>query len=96
MVAWDMFPESSVKVVTGVPKTINSSGAAMRSFCPDCGSGLFYQNADVLPGLIDVQTATLNNPNALPPTMQVQIAERQAWVPHLSTLKMYDRFPSGD
>lgn len=92
LVAWAMFPESSVKVTVGVPKTVNSSGTAMRSFCPACGTGLFYRNADVLPGLIDVQTATLDNPNSLPPTVQIQTAERQAWVPHLSTLKAYDRF----
>jgi hypothetical protein len=96
MVTWAMFPESSVKVIAGSPKTINSSGSAMRSFCPECGTGLFYRNADVLPGLIDVQTATLDNPDLLPPTVQIQVAERQAWVPHLDTLTTYDRFPSGD
>jgi hypothetical protein len=30
----------------GRPRTINS-GSAMRSFCPECGSGLFYRNEDI-------------------------------------------------
>ena len=80
---------------TGAPKTINSSGAAMRSFCPECGTGLFYRNAQNLPGLIDVQVSTLDDPSALPPKVQVQTAERQSWVPHLGTLNAFDRYPTG-
>lgn len=57
VVSWAMFAESSLLVLKGQPKTINSSGAAMRSFCADCGSGLFYRNAEHLPGILDVQTA---------------------------------------
>ncbi len=41
-VAWAMYPDSSLEVTKGTPKTINSSGTAMRSFCAECGSGLFY------------------------------------------------------
>ena len=95
MVVWAIFPESGVKVKTGAPKTINSSGAAMRSFCPECGTGLFYRNAQNLPGLIDVQVSTLDDPSALPPKVQVQTAERQSWVPHLGTLNAFDRYPTG-
>ena len=95
MVAWAIFPESAVSVKTGTPKTINSSGAAMRSFCPECGTGLFYRNAENLPGLVDVQTSTLDNPDALPPSVQVQTAERQSWVSHLATLAAHERFPAG-
>lgn len=95
MVVWAMFPESGVRVTLGAPKTFNSSGAAMRSFCPECGTGLFYRNAVNLPGLVDVQTATLENPDALPPSVQIQTAERQSWVSHLATLPAYERFPKG-
>ena len=94
MVAWAMFHESGVQLMSGTPKTINSSGAAMRSFCPECGTGLFYRNAEILPGLIDVQVATLDDPSALPPTVQVQTAEQQPWVQHLSNLVSFERYPS--
>ena len=95
MVVWAMFPESAVTLRAGVPKTINSSGAAMRSFCPECGTGLFYRNAENLPGLIDVQASTLDDPGALPPTVQVQTAERQSWVAQLASLAAHERYPAG-
>jgi hypothetical protein len=82
-----------VTVTTGLPKTIDSSGAAMRSFCPACGTGLFSRNAQVLPGLVDVQTATLDDPDVLPPTMQVQTAERIGWLHQLESLPAPARFP---
>lgn len=94
MVAWAMFPESALVLDQGQPKTINSSGTAMRSFCADCGTGLFYRNAAVLPGLVDVQTATLDDPSALPPTLQVQVAERLSWMRHIHELPEFDRYPA--
>ena len=36
MVAWAAFAEEQFKLVEGEPVTFNSSGAAMRSFCPKC------------------------------------------------------------
>ena len=39
MVAWAMFAEAALILTKGTPKTINSSGTAMRSFCAACGSG---------------------------------------------------------
>lgn len=58
MVAWAAFSEGALTVTEGRPKTINSSGAAMRSFCADCGTGLFYRNAEVLPGVVGVESVT--------------------------------------
>jgi hypothetical protein len=93
MVAWAAFAEKDFAVTQGRPKTINSSGAAMRSFCPDCGSGLFYRNAQMLPGIVDIQTATLDDPDALPPAMHIQTAERLEWMKHAHELPAFDRFP---
>jgi len=93
MIVWAEFPESELKVTQGVPKTINSSGSAMRSFCPECGSGLFYRNEEILPGVVEVQSSTLDNPDSLQPTFQIQTAEQQSWVPHLAGLKAFERFP---
>ena len=93
MVAWAMFPEASLTLTKGNPKTINSSGSAMRSFCADCGSGLFYRNEKVLPGIVDVQSSTLDEPNALTPTVQIQTAERLVWMKHAHELPAFERFP---
>ncbi len=92
-VSWAMFQEASLTVTAGQPKTINSSGTAMRSFCPDCGTGLFYRNAVNLPGIVDVQTATLDDPDALAPTLQIQVAERLGWMAHMQELPAFERFP---
>jgi hypothetical protein len=93
MVSWAMFPESALTLLQGQPKTINSSGSAMRSFCPDCGTGLFYRNAVILPGIVDVQSATLDDPDALPPGVQIQVAERLHWMQQAHELPAFERFP---
>lgn len=94
MVAWAMFAESALTLTKGIPKTINSSGTAMRSFCADCGSGLFYRNEAVLPGIVDVQAASLDQAENFPPSAQIQTAERLHWVPHIHSLPEFIRFPS--
>ena len=93
MVAWAMFPEAALTVMKGQPKTINSSGSAMRSFSADCGSGLFYRNAAILPGIVDVQSSTLDDPDIMPPTKQIQTAERVGWMKHIHTLPEFERYP---
>ena len=93
MVAWAMFPEAALTLTQGTPKTINSSGTAMRSFCADCGSGLFYRNEKNLPGIVDVQSGTLDDPNALPPAVQVQTAERLGWMKQFQDLPEFERYP---
>lgn len=93
VVAWAMYPEAALTLTGGQPRTINSSGAAMRSFCGDCGSGLFYRNAEHLPGIVDVQIATLDDPDALPPGAQIQVAERIGWMATAHALPAFERFP---
>lgn len=94
LVAWAMFEEASLTLTKGTPKTINSSRSALRSFCADCGTGLFYRNATVLPGKVDVQSATLDHPDELPPMVQIQTAERLAWMKRLHELPEFERYPS--
>lgn len=65
----------------------------MRSFCGACGTGLFYRNATVLPGIVDIQSATLDDPEALPPGVQIQTAERLNWMKRLHQLPEFERFP---
>lgn len=93
MVSWAAFAETALVVTKGSPRTINSSGAAMRSFCPDCGTGLFYHNAEVLPGIVDIQSATLDDPNVFPPLVHIQTAEKLDWMKDLDSLPAFERFP---
>jgi hypothetical protein len=93
MVAWAAFDEAELVVIAGTPKTVNSSGATLRSFCPDCGTGLFFRNADYLPGIVDIQSATLDDPDALPPQAHIQVAERLEWMKTQASLPEFARYP---
>ena len=93
MVAWAAFSEDEFRVSKGEAKTYNSSDSAMRSFCPDCGTGLYYKNAEMLPGIVDIQAATLDNPDALPVQAHIQTAERIGWMATAHSLPEFERYP---
>lgn len=67
VVGWAMYAENALKVSRGQPKIYNSSEHGRRHFCGKCGTGLFYVNADMLPAIVDIQSATYDNPDAVPP-----------------------------
>ena len=92
MVGWAMVPAASLKV-TGTPRTYASSEHGRRQFCGDCGTGLFYVNEAVLPGLVDVQTGTLDEPGRLPAQVHIQTAERIAWMATAHELPAFERYP---
>ena len=47
-----------------------------------------------LPGLIDIQSATYDNPNAVPAQAHIQVAERIGWMEQAHELPTFERFPS--
>jgi hypothetical protein len=93
MVGWTMYPLAAVKVTKGQPKIYASSADGRRHFCGDCGTGLFYVNDVMLPGIIDIQSATCDDPNAVLPRAHVQVAERVPWMEHINELPTFDRYP---
>jgi hypothetical protein len=93
MVGWTMYPEGQLRVTKGTPKTYRSSENGRRQFCPDCGSGLFYTNAVVLPGIVDVQSGTYDNPDAVPARIHIQTAERIGWMAKAHELPSFERYP---
>ena len=95
LVSWAAMPKERFRIVRGAPAVVNSSGDAFRYFCGTCGTGLYYVNEAVLPGLVDVQTMTLDDPSAFPPTAQVQTDERAGWIPHLGEIPAFARYPNG-
>lgn len=94
MVAWATFAEVELTVTQGETTTFNSSGTALRSFCDACGTGLFYRNEAFLPGIVDIQSATFDNPSALPAGAHIQVAERLDWMVDAHSLPMFERYPS--
>lgn len=92
MVGWMAFKKEKV-VVSGAPVTHASSEHARRDFCGRCGTGLFYRNAEMLPGVVDIQSATLDDPEAYPPKAHIQVAERLAWTEDMNALPTFQRHP---
>ncbi len=92
-VAWGAFKSSEFALTAGSPAVYNSSGASMRHFCATCGSGVYFVNEQYLPGLVDIQVATLDDPDALPPQAQIQVAERISWMKDLAALPEFERYP---
>lgn len=88
-----MYPIDAVKVTKGTPKIRHSSEHGRRHFCPECGTGLFYVNDQMLPGIIDVQSATYDDPAAVPAQAHIQVAERIGWMAGVHELPQFDRYP---
>jgi len=95
MVGWAMFKSDQVEIVEGEAKIYASSEHGRRHFCANCGTGLFYTNDVILPGITDVQSGTLDDPGALPAEVHIQTADRIAWMADIGSLPQFERFPGG-
>ena len=95
MVAWSAYRSADFRVTQGEPVVFNGSGASFRHFCSTCGTPLFFVNEEALPGVVDVQTVTLDDPDAVAPQAQIQTAERRKWMVDLDALPQFERFPGG-
>lgn len=91
-VSWALVKREDIRI-EGQPKSYASSPGAQRLFCGDCGTSLFYLNENIFPGMIDVQSATLDDPDAIPLGGQIQTAERIGWMTTLDELPAFDRYP---
>ena len=76
--------------VVGEPTRFRSSPSVVRTFCGKCGTPLTYQNDDS-PGTIDVTTATLDLPEAFPPTREIWLEHKLAWEPVNENLQHFRR-----
>ena len=92
-VAWYAVKEEQFTLTSGEPRQFEGRPGAERNFCPRCGTGLFYRNAEALPGLVDIQSATFDDAGAEAPAIQVQCAEKLAWVDSIPDMPAFDRYP---
>lgn len=93
VVAWSAFAVGQFSVTKGEARVYNGSGEAFRHFCGDCGTGLWYRNEPYLPGIVDIQTTTLDDPEALAPSAHIQAAEKLSWMTGADDLAHFDRYP---
>jgi len=92
MVAWGLVDHHGLQI-DGETKEYASSENGRRHFCPNCGTSLFYTNEAAFPGKVDVQVATLDDPDAMPPEAQIQTAERIHWMERLNEIPVFERYP---
>ena len=93
IVAWAMVAIGQVSI-NGHPRVYHSSEDGRRSFCASCGTGLFFTNSHLdKMGMMQVRIATLDDPDAVAPKMQVQVAEQIKWTATAHELPAFQRFP---
>lgn len=93
MVGWTMYRTDQVTLIKGTPRIYASSSDGRRQFCGECGTGLFYVNDRMLPGITDVQSATADDAEAVPARVHIQTAERLGWMATAHELPAFERFP---
>jgi len=91
--AWLGYPGEALTVEQGEPRSYSSSPGVERRFCGACGTSLFYANEGAMPGVVDVLTATLDEPEAFAPALHVQTADALPWEAGLEALPKFRRFP---
>ena len=80
--AWAIFDQDKVEILSGELAVHRSSPGVERGFCAACGTSLTYAREN-RPGLFDVTTASLDDPEAFPPAIEIWTEERLSWVaPH--------------
>ena len=94
MVPWIAFARDALTIESGSPRVYRSSEHGERHFCPDCGTGLFYYNEQVLPGIVDIQSVTLDDAAERAPQAHIQVADSLPWESTLEALPRFERFPA--
>ena len=94
-VAWLAVPKDRFSVTQGEARRWDGDGGAERYFCQTCGTGLYYFNDAVLPGIADIQSATLEDVGAYSPAAQIQCAERLGYMARLGDIPEFERWPAG-
>jgi hypothetical protein len=90
IVGWLTFDRGQVEILSGNPRTYRSSQGVVRQFCGTCGSQISYQSVE-RPTTIDITTASLDNPNLFPPTLEVWLEHRLSWQSADQTRAQYPR-----
>ena len=93
-VAWVIFPAAAFAIVAGKLREHRSSEHVARSFCGDCGTPLVYRS-DRRPDVVDVPTATLDEPDAFAPEREIWTGEKLAWETLNDALPQFPRSSKG-
>jgi hypothetical protein len=78
MVAWLTVRPGAFRITAGKPTTFRSTAHCERAFCAMCGTQITFRDDRL--DEIDVTTASLDEPNAVPPKAHIWTGSRLAWV----------------
>ena len=92
VVAWAMYAQEQVRFIKAEPQTYASSPEAQRGFCPRCGTQISF-TASFLPGLIDITIGSLDQPEAVPPTLHYWHSNHLGWAEFADTLPRHAGLP---
>lgn len=88
--AWFSVRAADLRWTRGAPALYRSSPSVERSFCGRCGTQLAYQS-DAYPDQIDITTASLDDPAALPPLDHTFTSQQLQWLKLNDALPRYAR-----
>lgn len=76
-------PNEHLTWTRGEPSWFQSSNKVRRGFCPRCGTPLTY---DWGGPAMELAIGAFDDPEAIPPTIQVGLEHRLSWFPRLADL----------
>ncbi|MGA2399004.1 MAG: GFA family protein [Steroidobacteraceae bacterium] len=94
VVAWITVRRPQFTILSGVPAVFHSSPGVTRRFCSHCGTGLTYES-ERHPHTIDVTSASLDDPEAYPPTADVLLEDKLSWQATSPHTEKFAGFSSG-
>ena len=84
--AWFTVRAADFAYTRGAPARYASSTRAAREFCGLCGAQITFAQQELAGAQIDVTTASLDHPEAVPPAQHIFVHSRLAWMRGLDTL----------
>ncbi|MCP4328575.1 MAG: GFA family protein [Alphaproteobacteria bacterium] len=81
-IVWVGFPPDRVRFLSGAPRVHASSEGVLRGFCERCGTTLTYGRDPAFEAVeptLYVAAATLDDPDAYPPSEVVWYDQRPGW-----------------
>ena len=92
LIGWAMFDLDSLNCERNKVRVFESSKGVRRSFCPMCGTTLFYE-ADIIPGLVDITTESFDSPDQILPAAQIWVKHETACVRSLANMARFETLP---
>lgn len=89
-VAWFSVRRTEFRFVAGRPASFASSPGITRRFCGDCGTQLTFED-ERWPDELDITTASLNDPEAIPPGDHTFMQSHVRWLALADGLPRYLR-----